>query len=340
MIKDFVIPPWDLPTNAAATRDGFGEAILEEGEKNQNIVVLTADVSESTRCDKFAEQFPRRFFNVGVAEQGMASVAAGLGVSGKIPFISSYAVFSPGRNWEQIRTTIAYNDSNVKIIGHHAGIMTGRDGATHQAIEDIATMRVMPNMKVIVPCDAIEAKKAVIAASKIWGPVYIRLTREKTPIITKEDTPFTLGSAEIFWDSSSDNKKQAIAHQVCIVSCGPLIVNALDAAKILAEEGIGSIVLNVHTIKPLDKKKILEMAKKCGAFVSVEDHSVIGGLGSAIAELMAKEKPTPMEFIGAKDAFGESGGSLELIKKYGMSATSIVTAAKRVIKRKSAVSPH
>jgi len=334
MIKDFINPLWDSPTNTSATRDGFGKAILEEGERNPNIVVITADVTESTRCDKFAAQFPKRFFNVGVAEQGMASVASGLGVSGKIPFIASYAVFSPGRNWEQIRTTIAYNNSNVKIAGHHAGIMTGKDGATHQAIEDIATMRVMPNMKVIVPCDAIEAEKATIAASKIQGPVYIRLTREKTPIITKEDAPFVLGNAEVFWDSSAGKKNKTIVSQVCIVACGPLIANALTAAKMLEEEGIGSVVLNVHTIKPLDEKKILEMAKKCGAFVSVEDHNVIGGLGSAISELLVKERPVPMEFIGVKDIFGESGNSSELVKKYGMSASSIVLAVKKVIKRK------
>lgn len=332
MLKEFINKDRDKELNAV--RNGFGEAIVEEGEKNKDIVVITADVTESTRCDKFAEKFPERFFNVGVAEQGMASVAAGLGVSGKIPFISSYAVFSPGRNWEQIRTTIAYNDSNVKIAGHHAGIMTGEDGATHQAIEDIATMRVMPNMKVIVPCDAIEAKKATIVATQIWGPVYIRLARAKTPVITTAPAPFELGKAEIFWDSSKNTKSRTKTPQVCIVACGPLVANALTVAEILDKENIGSVVLNVHTIKPLDEQKILEMAKKCGAFVSLEDHSVIGGLGSAIAELLATQKPTPMEFVGIKDVFGESGNPLELIDKHGLSVQDIVQAVKRVIKKK------
>ncbi|MFA4999348.1 MAG: transketolase C-terminal domain-containing protein [Parcubacteria group bacterium] len=330
MLKDFINKHRN--DDIDAIRNGFGEALAEEGEKNKDIVVLAGDVTESTRCDKFAEKFPKRFFNVGVAEQGMASIAAGFGISGKIPFIASYAAFSPGRNWEQIRTTIAYNDSNVKIAGHHAGIMTGPDGATHQAIEDIATMRVMPNMKVIVPCDVIEAKKATIAASKMWGPVYLRFVRERTPIITTEEAPFIPGKAEIFWDSSGGKKRKTKIPQVCIAACGPLVANALTAAETLNEEGIGSVVLNVHTIKPLDEKKILEMAKKCGAFVSVEDHSVIGGLGSAIAELLAKEKPTSMEFIGMQDTFGESGDPWELVQKYEMSAKDIVRAAKRAIK--------
>ena len=332
MLKDFINKNKDKEMNAV--RNGFGEAITEEGEKNKDIVIITADVTESTRCDKFAEKFPERFFNVGVAEQGLASVAAGLGISGKIPFISSYAVFSPGRNWEQIRTTIAYNNSNVKIAGHHAGIMTGPDGATHQAIEDIATMRVMPNMKVIVPCDAIEAKKATIAIAQVWRPAYIRLAREKTPIITTDSAPFTLGKAETFWDSSDGIKGKSKTPQVCIAACGPLVANALTAAEILEQEDIGSVVLNVHTIKPLDEQKILEMAKKCGAFVSVEDHNIIGGLGSAIAEILATKNPTPMEFVGMQDTFGESGNSWELVEKYGLSAKDIVQAVKRVIKRK------
>ena len=317
-----------------AVRNGFGEGLAEEGKKNKNIVALAGDVTESTRCDKFAEEFPERFFNVGVAEQNMASIAAGLGISGKIPFIASYAAFSPGRNWEQIRTTIAYNDSNVKIAGHHSGIMTGPDGATHQAIEDIATMRAMPNMKVIVPCDAIEAKKATIAASKMWGPVYLRFVREKTPIITDDKAPFIPGKAEIFWDSSASKKRKKNKPQVCIAACGPLMANALDAAEDLEKEGIGSIVLNVHTVKPLDEKKILEIAKKCGAFVSVEDHNVIGGLGSAIAELLAKNKPVPMEFIGIQDEFSESGDPWKLIEKYGLTAKDIIKAVKKVIKKK------
>jgi transketolase len=308
------------------TRDGYGEGLLIAGEKDKNVVVLCADLKESTRSHWFAEKFPERFFEMGVAEQNMAAMAAGLGVSGKIPFISSYAVFSPGRNWEQIRTTIAYNDSNVKIGGAHAGVSVGPDGATHQAIEDIATMRVMPNMKVIVPCDAIEAKKATIVAAQIWGPVYLRFAREKTPVMTTEETPFIPGKAEIFYESKKP--------QVVIIGCGPVLYNALQAAKELEEEGIGVIVLNNHTIKPIDDKKIIELAKKCGAIVTVEEHNVLGGLGGAVAEVLAKNYPTPMEFIGIQDCFGESSEPDELIEKYGMGTESIVKAAKRAIKRK------
>lgn len=332
MLKDFIKEFNN--EEMKATRDGFGEGIAEEGERNENIVLLTADVTESTRCDKFAVKFPKRFFNVGVAEQSLATVAAGLGISGKIPFIAAYAAFSPGRNWEQIRTTIAYNNANVKIVGHHAGVMTGPDGATHQAIEDIATMRVIPNMKVIVPCDANEAKKATIAVSKILGPVYLRLTREKTPLITSLESPFVPGKAEIFWDSSSNKKNKTRTPKVCIVACGPLVANAILAAKMIEKEGIGSIVLNVHTIKPLDEKKILEIAKRCGAFVAVEDHSIIGGLASAISELLIKHSPVPMEFVGVNDVFGESGTAYELLNKYELSTKHIINAVKKVIKRK------
>ncbi len=307
------------------TRDGFGEGLLIAAEENPNVVVLSADVANSTRCDKFAEKFPERFFQIGIAEQNLAGVAAGLGVSGKIPFISAYAVFSPGRNWEQIRTTISYNDSNVKIAGHHSGLLTGYDGATHQILEDIALMRVLPNMKVIVPCDAIEAKKAVIAAAKIWGPVYIRLAREKMPVFTDERTPFIPGKAEVFWQSKKP--------QVAIIGCGPILYNALLAAKELEKEKIGAVVLNNHTIKPMDEKKIIEVAKKYKAIVTVEEHGVFGGLGSAVAEVLAKNYPTAMEFVGTKDAFGESGDPKDLIKKYDLGVKDIITAVKKVIRR-------
>ena len=312
--------------NTEATRDGFGQGLLIVAEENPNVVVLSADVASSTRCHLFAEKFPERFFQVGIAEQNLAGIAAGLAVSGKIPFISSYAIFSPGRNWEQIRTMIAYNDSNVKIAGHHAGLLTGYDGATHHALEDIALMRVVPNMRVIIPCDAIEAKKATIAATKISGPVYIRLAREKTPVFTAEDTPFIPGKAEIFWQSKKP--------QVLIISAGPILYNALLAADDLEKEKIGTIVLNNHTIKPLDENKIIELAKKCGAVVSVEEHNIFGGLGSAIAEILAKKFPTPMEFVGAKDTFTESGAPKELFKKYGLEVNDIKTAIKKVLKRR------
>ena len=308
------------------TRDGYGYGLVELGGQNPNVVALCADLAESTRSLWFKEKFPERYIEMGVAEQNMAAIAAGLAVSGKIPFISSYAVFSPGRNWEQIRTAIAYNDSNVKICGAHAGVSVGPDGATHQAIEDIATMRVIPNMKVFVPADAIEAKKATIAAAQIYGPVYLRFAREVTPVFTAENTPFTPGKAYEIWEGKKP--------QVAIIGAGPLLYNALLAAKELEEKGIFTIVLNSHTIKPIDEKKIIEVAKKCGAVVTVEEHNVIGGLGGAVAEVLAKNCPTPMEFVGMKDCFGESGQTNELIEKYGMRKEDIIRAVKKVIKRK------
>ncbi len=316
----------DQDVEMKAIREGYGDGLLIAGEKDPNVVVLCADLTESTRSQKFAEKWPERFVEMGVAEQNLAAVAAGLGVSGKIPFISSYATFSPGRNWEQIRTTIAYNDSNVKIAGHHAGLMTGPDGATHQATEDVAIMRALPNMRVFVPCDSIEAKKATVAAAKIWGPTYIRFAREKSPTVTTEATPFTPGKAEVFWQSKKP--------EVLIVACGVLVRNALMAAKELEEEGIGSVVLNVHTIKPIDDAKISEWAKKTGAVVSVEEHQVQGGLGGAVAEVLAKTSPAPMEMIGMQNTFGESGDPWALIEKYGMGVKDIKRAAKKAIRRK------
>lgn len=308
------------------TRDGYGTGLVLAGERDPNVVALCADLTESTRVEAFAKKFPERYFEVGVAEQNMATVAAGLGVTGKIPFIASYATFSPGRNWEQIRTTIAYNDSNAKVAGHHAGISVGPDGATHQATEDIAIMRAMPNMKVFVPCDAVEGEKATLAAASIWGPVYLRFQREKTPIMTTAQTPYAPGKAQIFWQSK---KPEAL-----IVGCGALLYNALLAARALEEEKIGTIVLNVHTIKPLDAKKITDLAKKTGAVVTVEEHQIQGGLGGAVAEALAKYFPAPIEFIGLADTFGESGPPNALIEKYGMSAKDIAMAVKKVIRRK------
>jgi transketolase len=310
----------------APTRNGFGEGLVAAGDANSNVVALCADLTESTRVEAFAKKYPERFFEMGVAEQNMATVAAGLGVSGKIPFIASYATFSPGRNWEQIRTTIAYNNANVKIAGHHAGISVGPDGATHQATEDVATMRALPNMKVIVPCDAVEARKAMLASAHIYGPIYLRFQREKTPIMTTDETPFIPGKAEIFWVAKKP--------EVLIVGCGGLLYHALLAARDLEKEDIGVVVLNCPTIKPIDDKKIVELAKKIGAVVTVEEHQVSGGLGSAVAEVLAKYAPTPIEFIGMQDVFGESGAPDELLKKYGMMPKDIVMAVKRVIRRK------
>ncbi len=311
----------------AATRDGFGEGLLIAAEENSNVVALSADVASSCRCNLLAEKFPERFFQVGISEQNLVGVAAGLAMSGKIPFIAAYAVFSPGRNWEQIRTMICYNDANVKVVGHHTGLLTGYDGATHQALEDIALMRILPNMKVIVPADALEAQKVTLLAAKISGPVYIRLAREKTPVFTTKDTPFIPGKAEIFWESKKP--------QVLIIGCGPVLYNALLAAEELEKEKISTIVLNNHTIKPIDENKIIELAKKCGAVVSVEEHNIFGGLGSAISEVLVKNFPTPMEFIGSRDIFGESGKPEELFKKYGLGVKDIKEAVKRVIKKRS-----
>lgn len=317
---------FDADVEVKPIRDGYGDGLVIAGAENQNVVVLCADLTESTRSEAFSKKFPERFFEVGVAEQNMAAIAAGLGVSGKIPFISSYATFSPGRNWEQIRTTICYNDANVKIAGHHAGIMTGPDGATHQATEDIAIMRALPNMRVYVPCDAIEAKKATLAAAKIKGPTYLRFVREKTPVVTTEETPFIPGKAEVYWLSTKP--------EVAIFATGVLVYYALLAARDLEADGVPSVVLNVHTIKPLDEEKIAEWAKKTGAVVVVEEHQVKGGLGGAVAEVLARKMPTPMEFIGMQDTFGESGAPKDLIEKYGMGAKDIKTAVKKVLKRK------
>lgn len=307
-------------------RNGYGEGLVIAGDADKNVVVLCADLTESTRSEGFAKKFPERFVEIGVAEQNLATVAAGMALAGKIPFISSYAAFSPGRNWEQIRTTISYNNANVKIAGAHAGISVGPDGATHQAVEDIATMRVLANMKVFVPCDAIEAKKATVAAAKIYGPIYMRFAREKTPVITTEETPYTPGKAIIFWESKKP--------QVAIIGAGPLLYQALIAARDLEKEKIGTIVLDVHTIKPLDEEKIIEVVKKCGAVVSVEEHQITGGVGGAIAELLGKKHPAPMEFVGLQDMFGESGKPTELIEKYGMGVKDVKTAVKKVLKRK------
>ena len=307
------------------TRNGYGEGVVVAGEADPNVVVLCADLTESTRSQDFAEKFPDRFIEIGVAEQNLAAIAAGLGISGKVPFISSYATFSPGRNWEQIRTTIAYNDSNVKIVGSHTGVSVGPDGATHQATEDMAIMRTMPNMRVFSPCDAIEAKKMTEAVAQLWGPCYIRFAREKSPVFTTEETPFRPGRAEIFWSVDKP--------EVAVIGCGPLVHNALLAAKDLAKD-VRVVVINSHTIKPLDEHLLLEVIKKCGAVVTVEEHQVKGGLGGAVAELVAREYPVPIEFVGMQDTFGETGEPEELIEKYGMGVESIKKAIKKVAKRK------
>ncbi|MDO8743003.1 MAG: transketolase C-terminal domain-containing protein [Candidatus Azambacteria bacterium] len=330
MNKNFLVD--DLKKTAMTpTRDGFGKGLVDAGEKDERIVVLCADLAESTRCHWFKEKFPNRYIEIGVAEQNLASVASGLANYGKIPFIASYATFSPGRNNEQIRTLVSLSKLPVKICGAHAGVSVGPDGATHQALEDIALMRVQPNMTVIVPCDAIEARKATLAAAFGGGPTYLRFGREKTPIFTTDKTPFVIGKAIVFRDPSINSGRAADA---TIVGCGALLYNALIAAEELSKEGIEVEVINSHTIKPLDIETILNSVKKTGAIVSVEEHQIIGGLGSAIAETLAQNFPAPQEFIGVHDRFGESGEANELIEALGMGVKDIKAAVTKVINRK------
>lgn len=310
-------------------RDGFGEALVEAGEKNKDVVVLTADLKESTRVHLFAEKFPERYIQVGVAEQALVTIASGMAACGKIPFTTSYAVFSPGRTLDQIRTTVALNNQPVKIVGAHAGLGTGPYGATHQALEDIAIMRTLPNMIVVVPCDFEEAKKATLAVAKNGKPTYLRLERPETPRLTTKNSPFRVGRVETFWESKDP--------QVAIIVCGSLVYEALLAASALEKKGIDVLVINSHTIKPLDKQAIIHAAKITGAVVTVEEHQVAGGLGSAVAEVLAKNIPTPLEFIGIHDFYGESGTYEELKEKFGLTQKDIIEAVKRVMARKNSV---
>ena len=307
------------------TRDGYGKGLVIAGEQDERVMVLCADLTESTRSEAFKNKFPERFIQIGVAEQNLATVASGLANYGKIPFISSYAVFSPGRNNEQIRTTIALNNVPVKIAGAHAGISVGPDGATHQALEDVALMRVLPNMTVVVPCDAIEAEKATLAIAFNNQPSYIRLGREKSPVFTTAETPFEIGKAVVLRDGVD----------VTIIGCGMLLHNALLASEELSQEGIECTVINSHTVKPLDEKTIIESVQKTGAVVSVEEHQVNGGLGSAVAELLSKNYPVPQEFIGLQDRYGESGTAEELIEACGLGVSHIKEAVKKVLQRKN-----
>lgn len=306
------------------TRDGYGLGLIELGKEDPNIVVLCADLTDSTRSGMFKKEFPDRFIEVGIAEQNMLGIAAGLALVGKIPFISTYAVFCPGRNWDQLRISVAYNNINVKLTGAHAGISVGEDGATHQGLEDITITRCLPNMTVLAPCDILETKKATIAAGKTKGPVYLRFAREATPIFTREDTPFEIGKAEIFRQGND----------VAIIACGPTVHEALLAADELEEAGVSVCVVNNHTIKPMDETTILEVAKKTGAVVTAEDHQVMGGMGSAVCEVLAKKYPVPVEMIGVQDRFGESGTPDELMKEFHLISKDIIEAVRRVIARK------
>ena len=316
---------FDSPKEAP-TRDGFGKALLELGEKDDRVVALCADLAESTRVLPFKEKYPERYVELGVAEQNLATVASGLAAYGKVPFIASYATFSPGRNNEQIRTTVSLNNVPVKIAGMHAGVSVGPDGATHQALEDLALMRVQPNMAVVSPCDAEEARKATLAAAAHPGPVYLRFAREKTPIMTTSETPFEFGKVAVMWEEEMPD--------AAIFATGPLLYQALRAARELQKDGVRVAVANVHTVKPLDVEGIVTLARRAGAVVSVEEHQISGGLGSAIAETLMRQHPIPMEFIGVHDRFGQSGNPEELYKEYGMDAPAIVAAVKKVLERK------
>lgn len=328
---------FDTNVEQIPIRKGFGEGLLIAGEENNQVVGLSADLTESTQMHLFRNKFPDRFVQIGVAEQNLVTVASGMAAMGKIPFVTSYAMFSPGRNWEQIRTTICYNNRPVKIAGSHAGISVGPDGGTHQAIEDIAIMRVLPRMVVISPCDSIEARKATIAAAKTDTPVYIRLAREKTAVITTEETPFEIGKAETFFEAQNyaeHTKNNTKVNRVGIVATGALVYKAIIVAKELEKEGILCKVVNLSTIKPLDEKAIIDLAKETGAIVTVEEHQIAGGMGSAVAECLAKSYPVPIEFIGVHDLFGQSGKPEELLEHYGMGEKSIKEAVIRIIKRK------
>ncbi len=306
------------------TRNGYGEGVVEAGRADENIVVLCCDLTESTRNADFKKAFPNRFIEVGIAEQNMAGIGAGLAFSGKVPFISSYATFNPGRNWDQIRVSICYSMANVKIMGAHSGISVGPDGATHQAMEDIAITRCLPNLYVIVPCDFWETKKAAIEIAKIKDPVYMRFGREKVPVVTTEKTPFEIGRADTYREGSD----------VAVIACGSLLYEALIAAEKLSKEGIDLRVINCHTIKPIDEKAIIKAAEETGAIVTAEEHQVHGGMGSAVAEVVAKHSPVPIEYVAMMDRFGESGDPNELMHYFGLDSKGIISAVKKVLKRK------
>ena len=332
---------FDKDVEQVPIRKGYGEGLLKAAEQDKRVVGLCADLTDSTQMALFKAKFPDRFVEIGVAEQNLATVASGMAAMGKIPFMSSYAVFSPGRNWEQIRTTIAYNNVPVKIAGSHAGVSVGPDGGSHQALEDIAIMRALPHMVVISPCDAIEARKATLAAAKTDSPTYIRLAREKTPVMTTEETPFEIGKALRIFDSNLQKPKtknqEKHALDIGIIATGALLFKALLAAKKLDSEGKRVAVMNLATIKPLDDHAIIRLAHEAQAIVTVEEHQIAGGMGSAVAECLSANCPVPIEFIGVRDKFGQSGKPDELIELYGMGESHIYAAAhKAMLRKKSA----
>jgi len=307
-----------------AIRVGFGRGLVEAGRRNPQVVALCADLKESTKMDGFAKAFVDRYVEIGVAEQNLVTVAAGMALAGKIPFVSSYAAFSPGRNWEQIRTTICLNDTNVKIVGSHAGVSVGPDGGTHQMLEDIALMRVLPNMRVVVPCDSLEAEKATIAVATSDGPVYIRLARDKTPVVTTSATPFTLGNAQVLREGTD----------LTLVACGPMVYHALVAAEALSAKGITADVINCATVKPLDHLTILASARKTGVVMTAEEAQVAGGLGGAVAELLGEHEPLPLIRVGMHDRFGESGDPQQLLEHFELTGPHIARLAETVVSRR------
>ena len=307
-----------------ATREAYGQALEALGAARQDVVVLDADLSKSTKTNMFQNKFPERFFNMGIAEQNLMGVAAGFAAAGKVPFASTFAVFATGRAYDQIRNSICYPRLNVKIAATHAGITVGEDGGSHQALEDINLMRGLPNMTVLVPADGPEAYNAVMAAAEVEGPVYIRLGRSAVPTITDPDEAFVIGKGKCLREGAD----------VTLIACGMMVAVALDAAELLAAEGVSAAVIDMSTIKPIDRALIGEWAGKTGAVVTAEEHNVIGGLGSAVAEVLALDKPVPMEMVGIEDVFGESGTAAALVEKYGLTKEHIVDAAKRAIARK------
>lgn len=308
----------------APTRNGFGDGLVLAADENSDVVGLCADLVESTRMEAFAKKYPDRYIEVGVAEQNMVGIAAGLALSGKVAFTASYATFSPGRSWDQLRVSVCYSNANVKIAGCHAGISVGPDGATHQALEDLAITRALPNLIVISPCDAIEAGKATVAAAHHDGPVYIRLAREKTPIITTQSSPFIIGKASVFRDGTD----------VAIIATGPLVYEALLAADTLTQERINACVVNLPTLKPLDQETLLRIGRQCGTVVTVEEHQIHGGLFGAISEFYTQHHPLPIEPVAVNDRFGESGKPDELLKKFNLKARDIRSAVHRAMARK------
>lgn len=305
------------------TREGYGHGLVQAGEENKNVVALGADITSSVKVDMFRDKFPERFFNIGIAEQNQMGVAAGMSLAGKVPFVTNYGVFLAGRAWDQIRTTVCYSNLNVKLGGAHGGISVGPDGATHQALEEISIMRCLPNMRVVVPADYHETKKATIAAAKTYGPIYIRFGRENVPVITDEETPFEIGKAYCLRDGTD----------VAIIACGAMVYESLVAAEELSKEGINAMVINNHTIKPLDKETILEAAKKTGLFVTVEEHQLAGGMGSAVLEYISQEYPIPVKMIGINDRFGESGSPEDLQEAFGLTSNEIIKNVKQIINK-------